>query len=196
MSISKVLVATDFSEQAELAIKHALSVCRHTGAEMVLMHAMSISNADFSTPYPIATPVLYPEQLSDIQKDCRDRLQKEREDIAGQGVEVSQVFVDDMPEPGIQRVAKDSEVDLIVVGTHGRKGLARFLVGSVAQRVAARATCDVLVARNDPPQGSYKGLLVPTDFSECSDRALERALQLDAGTLPRTRRRSTGDSSD
>jgi nucleotide-binding universal stress UspA family protein len=178
MTLKKILVATDFSEQAEGAMKHAMDIARHTGAEIILMHALSVPSADFATPYPVATPGLFGEQVKEILAEGRKRLEDEREALLGQGVEISHVFVDDMPDRGILQAAEDSHADLIVVGTHGRKGLSRFLVGSVAQRVAQRAHCDVLVARGAAPATGYKRILVPTDFSDCSDRAVERALAL------------------
>lgn len=184
MTISKILVGTDFSDQADNAIHHAMLIGRKTGAEVVLVHALSMPSADYASPYPVTVPHLYAEQVDEIVAASRKRLEDERERIKGQGVEVSQAFIDDMPDRGIVAAAEKSNAKLIVVGTHGRRGLSRFLIGSIAQRVAHRATTDVLVAKSMAPD-KYQRILVPTDLSEHSEMALQRAIQLIApgGTI-------------
>ncbi len=175
MAISKIIVGTDFSEQAERAVEHAMAVARHTGAELVLMHALSMPEPDYVMPYPITTPAIYVEQVDTIVKEARAKLDEMRERLIGQGVEVSHVFVNEMADRGIVSVAKETNADLIVVGSHGRTGISRFLIGSIAEKVVRRAHCDVLVARGDAPTGGYKHILLPVDFSEVSDRAMARA---------------------
>ena len=76
------------------------------------------------------------------------------------------------------QLSEDKQADLIVMGTHGRKRVARFFLGSVAQWIASHVECDVLAARGKAKEGGYKRILVPTDFSECSIQALERAFEL------------------
>ena len=178
MTASKIIVTTDFSEQAEVALQHAMSLARHSGSEVILMHALSMPYAGFSMPYPVAIPGLYQDQVKEIQVDARNRLEEQRERFLGQGVEMSHVFLDEVADRGVVSAAADSKANLIVVGSHGRTGLTRFLLGSVAERIVRRAECDVLVARGTAPAGGYKRILVPTDFSEMGDRAVACATEL------------------
>ena len=180
MSIKKILCATDFSEQAADAAKHAMAIARETGASLVLVHAHTVPSLDFATPYAVATPGFTDEQIKEILADGRRRLRAECDALQGQGVEVSDHSIQDIATQGILRVAEELDVDLIVLGTHGRSGIARFFLGSVAQWIAQRAPCDVLAARDDTPTQGYQRILVPTDFSPCSEYALERAIALSA----------------
>lgn len=185
MSIKKILVATDFSEQARAAAKHALAIAHHAGAELVLMHAHPVPALDFAVPYAVATPVFTNEQVQEVLADARKRLHDESEALKGQGVAVSELLVEDTAERGIFKAAEDTDADLIVTGTCGRHGLTRLLLGSVAQWVARRSPCDVLASRSEAPSGGYKRILVPTDFSPCSMHALSRASELvaEGGTI-------------
>lgn len=178
MTLSKIVVGTDFSKQAKIAIEHSMAVARHAGAELVLTHALSMPEPDYAMPYPVTTPAVFVEQVDQIVKDARTNLDNLRERLHGQGVEISHVFVNEMADRGLVKVAQDAKADLIVVGSHGRTGIARFLIGSVAEKVVRHAHCDVLVARKEAPTGGYKRILVPVDFSESSDLAVERATQL------------------
>ena len=81
----------------------------------------------------------------------------------------------------IVEAAAKRHADLIVMGTHGRRGLSRVLLGSNAERVLRQAPCHVLTVRADAavPAGlEFRKLLVPVDFSECSRQALDSALAL------------------
>jgi nucleotide-binding universal stress UspA family protein len=179
MPLKKVVVGTDFSDQANLAVDHAMAVARHSGAEIVFAHSMAVPAAAMIAPYPVAMPEAdYAAGLKSMLEGGRTQLEELRERHKGQGVELSQVFVDDMPESGINKVADEQKADLIVVGSHGRTGASRFLLGSIAEQVVRHAKIDVLVARGDVPQGGYKKILVPTDFSDSATAALERAYEM------------------
>ncbi len=178
MSIKKIIVGTDFSTQADSAVKHSIAIARHVGADVVLMHALSMPAPDYVMPYPVSTPSIYVEQVEAIVKEARDKLDEMRERLIGQGVDVSHVFVNDIADRGIVAVAKETNADLVLVGSHGRTGISRFLLGSVAEKVVRHAECDVLVARGDAPAGGYKRILLPIDFSEVSEQAMARAAEL------------------
>lgn len=178
MALSRILVGTDFSDRAEFAAHHAMVIARHTGAEVILMHAMVLGTEEFSPPYAFELPGLFEDKATEIIARSRRRLEDERSRLLGQGVELSHVFVNEAPEKGIVSAAEKSKANLIVLGTHGREGLRRFLVGSVAQRVVHRAGCDVLVAREAPADNRYSQILVAIDFSKQSEMALQRALEL------------------
>lgn len=178
MTPTKILVGTDFSEQANLAMEHAMAVARHAGASITLMHALSLAVDSYSSPFATTIPDIYAAQAKEIQDTARAKLEQTRERFMGQGVEISHVFVDELAGNSILFVAKETEADLIVVGSHGHGWLKGILLGSVSHRVAKYAECDVLVARGAAPAGSYKKILVPIDFGEASKHALQRAVAI------------------
>lgn len=178
MTLKKIVVATDFSEQAEVATSHALALAKKMGAELHVVHALGISAVSASMPYPVAVPEVYSAQVSEIHQSEKAKLDALCESFASEGITVIPVFVEENATDGIVNAAEKISADLVVVGSHGRSGLSRFLLGSVAEAVAKRAGCDVLVARNEAPEGGYQRLLVPTDFSEVSDKATAAAAVL------------------
>ncbi len=179
MPMKKILVGTDFSDQAEVAVQTALELAAKHGSELILVHAVNLSMLQDGHPYFTAMPASYFAQVKVLQKELREKLASDVERLRGKGVDISTVFVDEAPETAIVRVAKEHEVDLIVVGSHGRSGLSRFLLGSVSEAVAKHAECEVLIQREVlPAPATYQRVLVPTDFSEHSERALERATEL------------------
>lgn len=179
MSITKIVVGTDFSEQAEIAMEHAMAVARHSGGSITLLHALNLSVDAYNAAYVTPIPDLYAAQAKEIQMDARTKLEATRERYLGQGVELSHVFVDQLAGNSIVSMSKEMEADLVVVGSHGRGWFKGLLLGSVSHRVAKYAECDVLVARGtSPTPGSYKNILIPTDFSETSKLVMQRALEV------------------
>ncbi len=179
MTPTKIIVGTDFSEQADLALEHAMEVARHTGASLTLMHALNLAVDSYTVPFATPIPDVYLNQVKEIQMDARAKLEKTRERYAGQGVELSHVFVDQLAGQGIVSIAKESGADLIVVGSHGHGWFKGLLLGSVSHRVAKHSDMDVLVARGPAPKnGCYRKILVPTDFTEIGEHVLQQAIDL------------------
>jgi nucleotide-binding universal stress UspA family protein len=176
MQLNKILVGTDFSRQADLAVRHALDIARHSGAELILAHAGTVPPARSTPRDPLERYWTgYHELALQSLADKRNRLEELRERITGQGAEVSQVLIDAFPDTGLCEAADELDVDLVVVGTHGNTGIRRFLLGSVAERVVRLCKKNVLVARGNAPIEGYRRILVPTDFSDAADRALQLA---------------------
>ena len=94
-----------------------------------------------------ATPAVLRDLLAAIDKSLTEL----RARVEAPGLKISSEAVQGAPATEICRVAKEGGHDLIVIGTHGRTGVARFLLGSVAERVVREAPCPVLVAR---PRGA------------------------------------------
>ena len=147
MNIGSILVPFDFSEFSEKALTWGIEMAKQLRGRVLLLHvipAFDSSSPVFSTgAFPIA--------------ELQDKLQAEAEDkakalVAGtdrQPVVIHTVAVTGDPFQEICRVAADEEVDLIVMGSHGRTGLRHVLLGSVAERVVRHAQCPVLVVRSE-----------------------------------------------
>jgi nucleotide-binding universal stress UspA family protein len=181
MTIKNIVVGTDFSEASENAITQAMHVARKTGASITVVHAGNLPQAKTEVPEHLTSAA---EEFETLVRESasadRNALEELRERLDGQGVEISHALVEGFPDVGICDTAKQVDADLVVTGTHGRTGLKRFLLGSVAERVVRMAETSVLVSRNDAGAGGFNKLLVPTDFTELSMRAIDIALELAA----------------
>lgn len=140
-TVHKILHPTDFSEQANAAFAVACSLAKQHDAEVLVLHVM---------PVPIAWGEYVPREAAvDYEKHVKeDLLLPIRSPIPG--VKVEHQLEEGTPEDMIALIAEDYGCDLIVMGTHGRKGLGRLLMGSVAERVLRTAPCPVLAVRMPP----------------------------------------------
>jgi nucleotide-binding universal stress UspA family protein len=160
MTIQKIAVGIDLSPESELAAAHAMSLARRDGAQVVLVHVRS-------------TEEMY------LGIDERAHLEELRQRLVGQGVEVSHAVVDGFPDAALADAAHELGADLILLGTHGRTGLKRFLLGSVAERTVRLASSSVMVTRGAPTAG-HRRIVVGTDYSPLADRAIAQALEVAA----------------
>lgn len=175
MTISKIAVGVDFSPESQRAVDHAMMVARQNGAALTLIHAATIP-----LPHSVSPDDPYAALLRERLAEDRKSLGELRERLTGQGVEVSQVIADGKADPALADTARELGADLVVVGTHGRSGVRRLLLGSVAEKTVRLASSSVLVVRGDVPVGGYRRVVVGSDFSPTAWRALERALELTA----------------
>jgi nucleotide-binding universal stress UspA family protein len=180
MEIRRVLVPTDFSDRAERALPHALWLAEEFGAELHLLHAMVLHGDDPGGRE--AGEKAFPD-LDDAYRQLR-RWAAERMEESAAGLDRSQVEVVRAQERGIAAAptiveyAEDHDVDVVVMATHGRRGVRRMLLGSVTEEVLRTAGCPVLTVRPDgelEAGGPPERILVPVDFSEHSDLALASA---------------------
>ncbi len=132
ISIERILVATDFSEHSEKALRYGIELALKFGADLHLVHAVAIA------------PVLYGEggnfpyqDQAELERDAQARLD-ELQFEADQSLNVIRCACSGTPFVEIVRYAKTNLVDLIVMGTHGRGAIAHMLMGSVAESVVAR----------------------------------------------------------
>jgi nucleotide-binding universal stress UspA family protein len=181
---TRIAVGIDFSPPSNEAARQALAIARHRGAELMLLHAgttVELPSLDFQANASTqAAFEVYRRRLADELARDRERLAELRERLSGQGVVVSTMVAEGFPDEALCSAAAELDVDLLVVGTHGRTGLNWFLLGSVAQRVVRMCERDVLVSRSRPPfgPGGARRVLCATDFSPSAERALDRAIEL------------------
>lgn len=146
-AIRSILHPTDFSPQADAALMFALALARDQKAQLTLLHVAR---------WPIR-PIGLPPDASPPPDEELERRQLERElrqrPVGHVPVEYRLEYADTSAE-GILKVARESGCDLIVMGTHGRTGLSRLLLGSVAEEVIRQAPCPVLTVRGGNTEGS------------------------------------------
>jgi nucleotide-binding universal stress UspA family protein len=140
---SRILVPVDLSEGSRAIVEYALKVAQPFNASIELLHAWE--PPQYVAPdLLVAAPGWNPQSL---EKTALEAARKELETLVGQVQSPKPLtWRLEVGEPGatVLRVADQGGFDLIVMGTHGRRGLPRLLLGSVAQKVIARAHCPVL----------------------------------------------------
>jgi nucleotide-binding universal stress UspA family protein len=143
--IRRIVHASDFSKASRPAFAKALETAKSNRAELLIVHVMS-------PMLPIAgdgyiSPVAYEKIAASSKAWATRKLDGLVTKANAAGVRAHGLLVDGVPHEEICRVAKSRKADLIVMGTHGRTGVARFFLGSVAGRVVAAAPCPVLTVR-------------------------------------------------
>lgn len=140
-----ILVPTDFGEPSEAALRTAIEYAQVFGSEIVLMHAYEIPVMGFPDGAVIATAELT-DSLMEAAHAGLDQQVKANE---GCGVTLRSVVKEGDPYRMINDAAAEVGAGLIVLGTHGRRGLSRALLGSVAEKVVRTANVPVLVVHPD-----------------------------------------------
>ena len=141
-----ILVPTDFSPAADSALDYAIALAGPMGAQVTLLHAYNIPNLGFPEGALVATA----EMIATVVNDARQALQKTISKRKDRGVPLKTQLEAGDSRDVIHAVAEEIGADLIVMSTHGRRGLARALIGSVAESVVRTATRPVLTIR--PPK--------------------------------------------
>jgi len=144
--LKNVLVATDFSKCSDIALTYGRSLARQFGARLHVMHVVEPIAADINVGgFVTAIPELQ-ASLDEEERGQLDALltEDDRHTLRATVVLVSLAG----PAQAIVEYATTENVDLIVVGTHGRRGISHLLMGSVAERVVRTAPCPVLTVRN------------------------------------------------
>lgn len=174
LQLNHILLARDFSSISDQALRYAADLAQRSEATLHLLYANVLHDDPFGDEP--ATPEVSPEER------IRKRLRLDPEDTPlterypGLKVEVD-VRRDIAAAPAILNYAADADVDLIAMGTHGRRGVRRLLLGSVAEEVVRRAERPVLTVRRDEAEETptIERILVPIDFSDFSEEALRNA---------------------
>jgi nucleotide-binding universal stress UspA family protein len=141
----RILHASDFSPASRRAFNDAVGLAKANGAELTVIHVLEPVISWSEDAY--VSPQTYDRLLTSARTTAAKRLDALLRRAKVAGVRVTGRLVDGHPRDAIPRAAQRSHADLIVVGTHGRTGLGKILLGSVAARVVATAPCPVLTVR-------------------------------------------------
>jgi nucleotide-binding universal stress UspA family protein len=143
--VRNILFATDFSSASRPAFRRALEMASTDGATLWIVHVAAPPGP--LSPDGYVLPRIYEEMDLAIRNDAQKRLRTLLGRARKLGVRARALLLKGAPHEAITRAARKHRADLVVVGTHGRTGVARFFVGSVAARVVATAPCPVLTVR-------------------------------------------------
>jgi len=144
MEIKRILFPTDFSDGALNALPYALDMAKSYGAKLYLLHVIY----DIATSSGLHIPhISVDEMYKELDASARKELEKFGLEQRRVLKDVEHAVIRGVPYEEILKFAQEKNIDLIVIGTHGRKGLDRVLFGSTAERVVRNASCPVLTVR-------------------------------------------------
>ncbi len=175
--LKSVLIATDFSIASEKAVRHALAIARHYGAKLYLTHVVS----------SLGFTLVGPEAVNTVTDTvCREAHQLEDHLVqsgALAGLPHEIIVRQGNVWKELDKIVRQKQVELIVIGTHARRGLGKLLLGSVAEHIFRHSECLVLTVgpgslKDSPVDGTraVRPFLFATDFSKSSLRALPYAI--------------------
>ena len=143
--IKTIVVPTDFSDDATLAIRTAERVFgpEDRDSKLVLVHAYHLP-VEFTA---LGAVPMAPRLFADAAEQARERLEQTAKPLRETGLRVETVAQEGYPPLVIEEAAREANADLITMGTHGRSGLRHLLLGSTAERVVQHAPCPVLTIR-------------------------------------------------
>lgn len=175
IELKNILFATDFSPAAVAAFPYAVALAEEFGAKLYAVHAKTPEN------YALPATEVWPIANAQLERDTAE-LKRSLQQI--QPMPESEVIV---VEGGVtavvEAVAKAKKTDLIILGTSGRRGIGKFILGSTAEDVLRRANCPVLtvgphVPVQAPRELKFRKILYATDFSEATPLAVAYAIGL------------------
>jgi nucleotide-binding universal stress UspA family protein len=145
MKVRRILHPSDFSPASRAAFKKAVAMAKANRAELMLAHVLAFPTSMLSDGY--VSPKIYDDVLRSVSSEGQKQLDKLVVKAKAGGVRARGLLLEGMPADAINRAARSKRADIIVIGTHGRTGLARLFMGSVAERVVGGAPCPVLTVR-------------------------------------------------
>ena len=175
--LKSVLVPTDFSATSQKALRHALAIARHYGAKIYLAHVVSFLTIGVAGPGAMKTAT------EAARRDARQLENQLLECGALKGLRYEVIVRQGEVWGELDKVIRQEEVDLVVIGTRGRRGVRKLFLGSVAEQIFHRADCPVLTVGPSSYQESRVDDIHPnptylflTDFDEASLCALPHAI--------------------
>jgi nucleotide-binding universal stress UspA family protein len=175
-AVKRILCPVDFSEFSRHALDSAVAIARQQHAAVTVLYVLPPPQS----VYPPIGPAAYVPYVYTAE-DLREFQQTLERFVAAVDYPVTAVAVEALVVPEILKRAAELPADLIVMGTHGRSGFDRLLLGSVAERVLVKATCPVLTVPRraadvaPTPERLFQNVLCPIDFSPSSLAALAYA---------------------
>ena len=175
----RILIATDFSDASRNALRYAAAIARHHGARLYIVHVIS------SVGYKMAGPDAEVEAAELAARELKELWGKLGGADESRQVELSLIVRRGNVYEELEELIQKELIDLVVVGTHGRTGVSKLMLGSVAEDIFRKVSCPVLtVGPNsawDWPQrevGAEKVILFATDFGDAAFKALPFAVSI------------------
>jgi nucleotide-binding universal stress UspA family protein len=178
LNIRRVLCPVDFSPIARRALDHAAAIARWYESELVVLHVIPFMPTLFGFPAAVDTAAVASADADAVIPELTRFVGEATATASG----TRMIVRSGSPSVEILRSAAEEDADLLVLGTHGRTGFERFMVGSVTEKVLRKAPCPVLTvpphAEGQPERPVFERILFGADFSEASNQASSYALSL------------------
>lgn len=172
----RILVPTDFSDQARNAFEVAVAIAQKTGAAIKLLHVVEMpSSYSFSaTGDLVGGNGMEQVYMMKLLENTKYRMSELIRTIRHEGVEVVQEVDADNVIRKIRRVISDDKVDLVVMGSKGSSGMDEFLIGSNTEKVVRTAGCPVLTVKGRLPHFDIRNIVMPSDFKREIGTAIDK----------------------
>ena len=171
--MKRILVPTDFSKNAEYALKVAAQIARKNNSEIILLHMLELPHQGsdaINGGSAIPQIMLYKEKAIEKLEDLMDV------DFLD-GINVSEIIQFKKAFEGILSISKKNGVDLIVMGSHGVSGFEEMFIGSNTEKVVRTSEIPVLVIKNEVPSFDIKNMVFASDFSPEISKPFEKLLE-------------------
>jgi nucleotide-binding universal stress UspA family protein len=143
--IKKILCPTDFSEYSLYALTYAAGFAQQYGAKLILLHVVDVFLHD---PAYFAPYVPDRAMFTGYEKDALEKLEGVVKEKVPEGVQTECIVKEGRAFVEIVKSAREKEIDMIVISTHGRTGISHAMFGSTAERVVRKAPCPVLSVKH------------------------------------------------
>jgi nucleotide-binding universal stress UspA family protein len=178
MKIKCVLLPTDLSEFADRAMRQAVELAVQNHARLEIFHVLTLDRED--TPH---VKEALDDYLDKVEEEVFADLSERTEAIKTRGIEVNvSVARSFSPFEAIMDKIADVGADIVVMGTHGRTGIGKLLMGSVAEKIVRHAPCHVMTLGKGSAvaegEDGFDCVLAPVDFADYSEKAIEAAREL------------------
>jgi nucleotide-binding universal stress UspA family protein len=180
LQLQKILFPTDFSKCSEQALAHAVFLAEKYEAEIYVLHVITIFE---DQPSIVSNEIAETKEMVKKLEDVAEKqLNKILDSHSSNDIKITTEIKRGLSAaPAILEYASENKIDLIIMGTHGRRGLGHLLLGSAAEEVVRLAPCPLFTIRElkDPkPVMHVNNILVPIDFSNYSEKALAYASEI------------------
>lgn len=171
--MKKILIPTDFSKNAEHALKVAAQIARKNGGEIILLHMLELPHQGSDA---VGTGKDIPEIMFFKNAAIR-RLEELMEEDYLEGLKVSDIIQFEMAFDGILKISQLNNVDLIVMGSHGASGYKEMFIGSNAEKVVRNSEVPVLIIKKEEGDFSVDNFVFASDFSDEVKNPFRKAVE-------------------
>lgn len=171
--MKKILIPTDFSENAEYALKVAAQIARENDGEIIILHMLELPHqASDAVGSGHAIPELMFFKNAAIKK-LEDLMDEDYLD----GITVSEIIQFELAFEGILKISKKNDVDLIIMGSHGASGFKEMFIGSNAEKVVRNSEVPVLVIKKEQPDFKVANFVFASDFTDEIKKPFEKVVE-------------------
>ena len=179
--MKKILIPTDFSNEAQNAAELARNLASKFSAQLVFLHSIEVTSSESinasgapSNFDSYADSMLVHESIKRANEEMKTLL----ETSTLQGLEVSQIIKIGSPFSHINEAIEEDEVDFIVMGTKGASGLSEVLIGSNTEKVVRRAKCPVLTVKEEVNDSVFNSIVYATNMGDHEDSVIDSLKEL------------------